>query len=831
MPSSIEKLQKILKLEAELGYENKAVVGGLEKFLPSWVNEAQSAKLDGDLIQTIVQKINEYRGLDIPKRTKSLEELFKLLSSFGLVTPQVGDRPLPKEALIQKTIIDSQVEPFRQKTNAPVLTPRPENKNRPVSAFPRPPANNSPVGLNAPLTVLYGIGPKNAELLQTLNLFTLEDLLYYFPRRYDDYSQLKTINRLQYGEELTVVGTIQSIVSRPVRGGQSQITEAILSDGTGALRLSWFNQPWLSNRLSGGTQVVLSGKIDMYLGRLVMNSPDWEYMEQEHLHTNRIVPVYPLSGRITQRALRKIMHETVTFWAPRLQDYLPAAIRQAAGLVSLSTALQQINFPDSQEKLKEARQRLAFNEIFLLQLGALRQKRSWQAGSAQVFDAGDGWMAEQTALLPYTLTNAQERALKDMRSDLASGRPMNRLLQGDVGSGKTIIAALSIGIVTKQGAQAAIMAPTSILAEQHYRNLQKILANDSLLKLEEIRLLVGDTPEAEKREIRSGLDEGSIKLVIGTHALLEEPVTFKRLQLAVVDEQHRFGVSQRAILRAKGENPHLLVMTATPIPRSLALTVYGDLDLSVMDEMPAGRIPIETHIIHPLERERAYQLIQSQIEAGHQAFIIYPFVERGEKDEGKAAVNEHARLQAEVFPNNKLGLLHGRLKPEEKEDVMRHFRDGDLQILVSTSVVEVGVDVPNATVMLIEGANRFGLAQLHQFRGRVGRGLAQSYCLLIPETEDALENERLAAMEETNDGFVLAERDLEQRGPGDFLGIRQSGYTELHMANLSDIRLIEKARQQAIALFERDPELTAPENLDLAQTFQKFWGVGQGDVS
>ena len=831
MPSSIEKLQKILKLEAELGYENKAVVGGLEKFLPSWVNEAQSAKLDGDLIQTIVQKINEYRGLDIPKRTKSLEELFKLLSSFGLVTPQVGDRPLPKEALIQKTIIDSQVEPFRQKTNAPVLTPRPENKNRPVSAFPRPPANNSPVGLNAPLTVLYGIGPKNAELLQTLNLFTLEDLLYYFPRRFDDYSQLKTINRLQYGEELTVVGTIQSIVSRPVRGGQSQITEAILSDGTGALRLSWFNQPWLSNRLSGGTQVVLSGKIDMYLGRLVMNSPDWEYMEQEHLHTNRIVPVYPLSGRITQRALRKIMHETVTFWAPRLQDYLPAAIRQAAGLVNLSTALQQIHFPDSQEKLKEARQRLAFNEIFFLQLGVLRQKRSWQAGSAQVFVAGDEWMAEQTALLPYSLTNAQERALIDMRRDLASGRPMNRLLQGDVGSGKTIIAAISIGIVTKQGAQAAIMAPTSILAEQHYRSLQKILANDSLLKPEEIRLLVGGTSEAEKREIRSGLEEGSIKLVIGTHALLEEPVTFKRLQLAVVDEQHRFGVSQRAILRSKGENPHLLVMTATPIPRSLALTVYGDLDLSVMDEMPAGRIPIETHIIHPLERERAYQLIQSQIEAGHQAFIIYPFVERGEKDEGKAAVNEYARLQAEVFPHNHLGLLHGRLKPEEKDDVMRHFRDGDIQILISTSVVEVGVDVPNATVMLIEGANRFGLAQLHQFRGRVGRGLVQSYCLLIPETEDALENERLAAMEETNDGFVLAERDLEQRGPGDFLGIRQSGYAELRMANLSDVHLIEKARQQAIALFERDPELTASENLDLAQTFQKFWEVGRGDVS
>jgi ATP-dependent DNA helicase RecG len=344
-------------------------------------------------------------------------------------------------------------------------------------------------------------------------------------------------------------------------------------------------------------------------------------------------------------------------------------------------------------------------------------------------------------------------------------------------------------------------------------------------------LLVGDTPESEKQEIRAGLEEGIIRVVVGTHALLEEPVNFKCLQMVVVDEQHRFGVAQRAILRSKGENPHLLVMTATPIPRSLALTVYGDLDLTVMDEMPVGRIPVETHIIHPMERERAYQLIRSQIEAGHQAFIIYPLVERGERDEGKAAVDEHARLKADVFGHYQLGLLHGRLRPDEKEEAMRRFRDGEYQIMVSTSVVEVGVDIPNATVMLIEGANRFGLAQLHQFRGRVGRGPSKSYCLLIPETEDALENERLATMEDTNDGFILAERDLDQRGPGDFLGTRQSGFAELRMANLTDVRLIEKARQQALALFDRDPDFTEPENSDLAQTFQKFWGVGRGDIS
>ena len=408
---------------------------------------------------------------------------------------------------------------------------------------------------------------------------------------------------------------------------------------------------------------------------------------------------------------------------------------------------------------------------------------------------------------------------------------MNRLLQGDVGSGKTVIAALAIAIVTSSSAQAAIMAPTSILAEQHYRSLSRLLVKEGLLQDEEIRLLVGDTPEAEKASIRSGLEEGSIRLVIGTHALLEEPVTFKRLQLAVIDEQHRFGVAQRAILRAKGENPHLLVMTATPIPRSLALTLYGDLDLSVMDEMPAGRTPVETHVLHPVERERAYQLIRGQVDQGYQAFIIYPLVEKGEKEETKAAVDDYSRLSTEIFHHYKLGLLHGRMRPEEKEGAMRQFRDGALQIMVSTSVVEVGVDVPNATVMLIEGANRFGLSQLHQFRGRVGRGQIQSYCLLIPETENSIENERLTAMEETSDGFVLAERDLEQRGPGDFLGTRQSGFAELRMANLTDIRLIEKARQQASAFFEIDPDFTGPENAALYSRFMNFWGAGRGDVS
>jgi ATP-dependent DNA helicase RecG len=412
---------------------------------------------------------------------------------------------------------------------------------------------------------------------------------------------------------------------------------------------------------------------------------------------------------------------------------------------------------------------------------------------------------------------------------------MNRLLQGDVGSGKTVVAAVAAAIINKSGVQAAIMAPTSILADQHYRNFSTMSTtpeeNGDCLKPDQIRLLVSDTPEKEKQEIKEALANGYVKVLIGTHALLEDPVSFKDLQLAVIDEQHRFGVEQRAVLRSKGSNPHLLVMTATPIPRSLALTVFGDLDISLMDELPPGRQEINTHVLFARERERAYSMILSQVEAGHQAFIVYPLVEESEKSELKAATEEYERLQNEVFPKLKLGLLHGRMRPDEKDAVMLQFRNGEYQILIATTVVEVGVDIPNATVMLIEAANHFGLAQLHQLRGRVGRGESQSYCLLIPDNDDAAENERLAAMTRTNDGFILAETDLKLRGPGDFLGTRQAGYANLHMASLTDVKMIEKARTHASDLFEYDAELSLPENRLLAEALERFWGAGKGDIS
>jgi ATP-dependent DNA helicase RecG len=431
------------------------------------------------------------------------------------------------------------------------------------------------------------------------------------------------------------------------------------------------------------------------------------------------------------------------------------------------------------------------------------------------------------------LTDAQQKSLEDIRADLDSGQPMNRLIQGDVGSGKTVVAALGAAIVVNAGAQAAIMAPTSILAEQHYRNFTSLLASDGgMMQQSEIRLLVGSTPEAEKEAIRQGLQDGSVKMVIGTHAVIEGPVQFKDLQFIVIDEQHRFGVEQRKELRDKGTNPHLLVMTATPIPRSLALTVFGDLDISVIDQMPEGRQPINTYVLRPQERERAFTLIRGQIKEGRQAFIVYPLIDESEKIEARAAVDDFETLSKEIFPDLKLGLLHGRMKPSEKDEVMMKFRDRQYDILVSTTVVEVGVDVPNSTVMLIEGADRFGLAQLHQLRGRVGRGGAQSYCLLIPTHEDATENERLQAMSRTNSGFELADLDLKTRGPGEFLGTRQAGFAStLKMASITDVVLIEKARTQAQLLFERDPYLQQTEHALLAEAFERFWGEGKGDVS
>ena len=821
MKPSIQKLYNIFRIEVENQFFNRAVIGGLDRILERWTTEARQDQLGEDVIQEVQAALQRYPKLSTQERAQTLENLWKTLQNSTEeipAFPQAVSESIPKATSQQKPFIKSE---------------------RPKEASAGIEGQLDLKALQAPIKVLPGIGQKYASVLAKLGLFTLEDLLYYFPRRYDDYSNLKPIHSLLYGEEVTVIGVIQSVTERKSTSKRS-IVEAVLTDGTGGIRITIFNQPWQAQKLQIGEPYAVAGRIDQYLGRLVFVNPEIEPLDKELLHSGRIVPVYRLTENITQRWLRRTIKQVVDRYAPKLVDYMPISIRQSAQLMELSKAVSQAHFPDSMETLEQARYRLAFDEIFFLQMGVLRQKYAWQQRPGRPFHAPPGWLEQFKAILPYALTQAQERALHQAFNDLASGRPMNRLLQGDVGSGKTVVAAGIAAFIAYHNAQSAIMAPTSILAEQHYRTFLKLLAatessnekhNPVKLPASAIRLLTGATPDSERGKIFEQLANNQIKILIGTHALIEEAVQFHDLQFIVVDEQHRFGVEQRALLRAKGENPHLLVMTATPIPRSLALTIYGDLDLTLLDEMPPGRQPINTFVIYPHERERVYRLIESQVQQGKQAFIIYPLVEESEKTQSLSAVEEYKRLQQEVFPNLRLGLLHGRLKADEKEAVMLQFQRGEIQILVSTSVVEVGVDVPQATVMVIEGANRFGLAQLHQFRGRVGRGNDPAYCVLIPETADKAENERLMVMAQTQDGFVLAEHDLRQRGPGDFLGTRQSGFAQLRFTNFTNLHLIEKVREHSQALFNEDPLLSKPEHRLLAERIDRFWQETTSDIS
>lgn len=842
MKTSIQKLQKYFRLENDRGYDNKAVMGGLKNILSSWEGEARADGLPESIIQAVASRLRDYHRLSEDSRKIVLHSLWKRIKHDPAIAAELekkAETPTKKPAAAGPST--QQKAPGKAQPTQPTTTTPPEKtqptqaatSSKPQSPQPTPSSPAKKINLKAPITQIKGIGPKRAESLKNLDITTLEDLLYNIPRRHDDYSTLTPIKDLQYGERVTIIGTVKETTVRTVRSGKMKLAEAIISDKSGAMKATWFNQPWVTKQLQRARQVVLSGKVEQYLGRLTMNNPEWEALDTKLLHTNRIVPVYSLTQHISQHWLRKITHKVIKKFAPLVEDPLPNEVVKNADLCSLSTALQNIHFPESAEMLNAAKHRLAFDEIFILQLGVLRQKYFWQGKTGRVFKSPNYWLAAQLSRLPFSLTNDQRNALSCIRNDLISGRPMNRLLQGDVGSGKTVVAAMAMLAIAYHGSQVALMAPTSILVEQHYESMKQVLIGPgSQLSEDEVCLLVGATPENEKEAIREGLKKGEIKIVIGTHALLEDPIIFKDLQLVIIDEQHRFGVKQRGTLRQKGDNPHLLVMTATPIPRSLALTVYGDLDISVIKEMPPGRQPVATYILLPSERERGYGLVLSELEKGHQIFIIYPLVEESDTIDVKAAVDEYSNLQKDVFPQYQLGLLHGRLREEEKEAVMTTFRNGETQILVSTSVVEVGVDVPNATVMIIEGAQRFGLAQLHQLRGRIGRGETKSYCLLIPSTTEAGENERLEAMTETNDGFELADLDLKQRGPGQFLGSRQSGYSELRLANITDSNLIEKARKHAQELFKKDPELSLPEHEALTKRIKKIWHAEDGkDIS
>lgn len=824
MNSALDKLNKILELEQEQGYRDRAVIGGLARFADAWREQARREIDDEAWIVRIYKQMESYSRLTTQnERQTSLKALRDLLAL------DHGADSTP--------VVEAHVESAAE--SAPAV-----RKDRPESATTRqrrsgrskePPIKPEDAGLDSPVTVLSGVGPTQSKRLGRLGLHTIRELLYFFPRRYDDFSTLKTINQLEYGEEVTIMGRIWNVGTRRTRSGKI-VTTAIVEDGTGTIEVTWFNQPHVEKALKPKRQIVLSGRVDEYLGRLTFNSPQWEPLDRQLLHTARLVPVYPLTEGISARWLRRLMKRTVDYWSHRVPDHLPVELRKRVGLFDLETALRQIHFPDDSGRLKKARYRLAFDELFVIQVGVLRQRYEWQSEPGQAIAVEDDTLQQFILSLPFSLTSAQQRVLGEIVQDIRRDRPMRRLLQGDVGSGKTVVAAAAMALTRAAGAQAALMAPTEILAEQHYQTISGFFGalegpqDKEVAGLPSVRLLTGSTRAAEREATYLGLAGGGIDIIVGTHALIQEGVQFQRLALAIIDEQHRFGVAQRAALRQKGYNPHVLVMTATPIPRSLALTVYGDLDLSVIDEMPPGRKPVQTRVLLPTERERAYGFVRRQIEKGRQAFIICPLVEESEKVEARAAVEEHRRLQTHVFPDLRLGLLHGRLKGEDKEAVMGQFVRRELDILVSTSVVEVGIDVANASVMLVEGANRFGLAQLHQFRGRVGRGEHPSYCLLVADSTTDASEERLKAIETTHDGFELAEKDLELRGPGEFFGTRQSGVPELQLASIADLRLLELARSEAQRLFEQDPELASPDLRLLVQQVDRHWS-GEGDVS
>jgi ATP-dependent DNA helicase RecG len=827
--ASFDKLSKILKLEIEGGFRDKAVIGGLGKFADFWEKEA-AREAPAELVSQIASVLQGYAALtERPARVQAIERIKTLMSTSASApapaTP-VAARPLElKPAPPSPTSVGVPVKP-EPAPQPPVArsAPRPPVQVTGIPAVvPRAAAQAERLGLDAPITVMTGISTAYAEKFARLGVKTIRDLLFLLPRRYDDYRDLKPINRLEYGEECTVIASVWDAGTRRTRGGVPIFT-ATLSDGSGMIQCTWFNQPYLADQIKPKMQIVVSGKVEEYLGRLTFQSPEWEPLERELLHTARLVPIYPLTEGLSGKWLRKLMKRTVDYWAPRVQEHLPESVRKSINLMSLSDALAHIHFPDDGSDLERARQRLAFDELFIVQLGVMRQRQVWRSQPGRALNFDPVAVERFITSLPYPLTGAQKRALDQIIGDLQSPVPMNRLLQGDVGSGKTVVAAAAMMATVASGAQAALMAPTEILAEQHFKTLTMLFVNSSQPPV--VELLTGST--SNKEDVYARLASGAINIVVGTHALIQPNVAFHNLAFLVIDEQHRFGVEQRAALRQKGQgnfNPHVLVMTATPIPRTLALTLYGDLDLSIIDEMPPGRQKIETRWLFPTERERAYSFIRAQVEKGHQAFIICPLVEESDKIEAKAAVEEYERLQKGIFPNLKLGLLHGRMKSDEKDGVMGAFARGELHVLVSTSVVEVGIDVPNATVMLVEGANRFGLSQLHQFRGRVGRGQHASFCLLLADSTNVASDERLKAIESTNDGFVLAEKDLELRGPGEFFGTRQSGLPDLRVAKLADIKLLDAAREEAQKLFEADPALNVPEHRLLAQKVVRFWAA------
>ena len=832
-----EAFLKILKLERRGGYKDTAVIGGLDGLrrrrdsdLTAMAGNAEAA----DFLTV------SYSRMALPQRKKWVDGWLAKLQTGGAGA--------------------ARKQTARTPPNAPKGTPSGRNESAdsgtPTAVggmSPQSPAEAGPTqrgapkfagaSIDSPVDRLRGVDTKLSAKLRRLGVSTVRDMIYLLPRRHNDYSNVTKVSELVPGEDQTIVATVwEARETKLGRQGRLKATEAVLSDETGNIKVVWFGRPHVAKVLKPNSRVAISGRVDVYRGQMQFESPEFEMLDghESLIHTGRLVPVYPLTEGLTPRRVRSLVWQALERWGSQLEEFMPEDIRTKAGLPSLPDVLMGAHYPDDADALSESRRRLAFDELFLIQLAVLMRRKGWQDSAKGIAVQAEPKVMEGfLASLHFKLTVAQERCLGEILADIKSGTPpMNRLLQGEVGSGKTVVALAAILAVASKGYQGSIMVPTEVLAEQHFATVSQLLGGLAKPLQEEnvmtvyvdpspnpisVGLLTGSTKPKVKRELQRRVSEGSIDIIIGTHALIQESVDIPRLALAVADEQHRFGVMQRAALRQRGSvSPHVLVMSATPIPRTLALTIYGDLDVSTIDQMPAGRQIIRTRNVPPENRDAAYKFVRKEVQNGRQAFVICPLIEESEAIEARAAVEEYERLSTEVFPDLRVSLLHGRMASREKEAVMRGFRDGQIDVLVSTAVVEVGIDVPNATVMAVEGAHRFGLSQLHQFRGRVGRGEHKSYCILLSEYSSEESRERLSAMENIHDGFKLAEVDLYQRGPGDLFGTRQSGLPALRVASLGDHDLLEMARDEATVLLRDDPGLESASHEALSREVSRF---------
>ncbi|MCD4781031.1 MAG: ATP-dependent DNA helicase RecG [Candidatus Omnitrophica bacterium] len=672
---------------------------------------------------------------------------------------------------------------------------------------------------NTSVQYIKGVGPAKKKLFNKLGIEHIEDLLYFFPRRYEDRRTITPISKVQSGEWQTITGRVLNLGARRSYYTKKHVTEVTFDDGTGRIRCVWFNQPYLNKYFKTGKRFILYGKIDTYKNYLQMISPEYEELQaddQEHLHSNRIVPIYPLTRGMGQRYIRKVTKTCLDKYIDEVHDHLPVPIRNKYHLYNIRRSLLFIHYPESFDDQSEALRRISFEEFFFYQISILLRRQFIVQKKGMAHQLKDAQVLGFIHSFPFILTAAQIKVIREIRQDMREPKPMLRLLQGDVGSGKTIVAVFGCFNSYMNGHQSCIMAPTEILARQHYHNLTQMIGCGGPLTGMRVALLVSSIKRKERDAVYKQIESGDIHVVIGTHAVINEEIEFNDLSFAVIDEQHKFGVRQRAMLGEKGTNPDILIMTATPIPRTLCITLYGDLDVSIIDQLPAGRGQIHTQLYSDGQNQEVYQLVKEQLQQGRQAYFVYPLVEESERLDLKAAEDMYQHFKSKVFQSYRVGLVHGQMKSQDTQSVMRDYKEGKIDMLVATTVLEVGIDVPNATVMVIEHAERFGLAQLHQLRGRIGRGIHDGYCLLIGDPNNAEGTKRLQAIVSTTNGFEIARQDLLIRGPGCFFGRHQHGLSELRVANpATQLDVLETARKEAKQLIEDDPTLSQQDHQDI----------------